>query len=426
MAFAGGRSGTLGCRPERTAGETIIAAGRENRLTATGFVLAFGAVSMLADMVYEGARAIVGPYLATLGASAALVGLITGAGEAVALVLRLATGPLADKTRRYWTWSLAGYLTTIIAVPLLSAPVDLAQACALVIAERFGKAVRTPARDTMLSHAGGATGRGRAFALHEMLDQTGAMLGPLIAALTIALGNFRLAFRVLLIPGLGALALLAWLRRKVPNPQAYEASSPAISPARAEGAPGPGGLPGRFWRYSLFTALSMLGFSTFGVISYHLEARHVLAPELIPVLYAAAMAAAALTALLAGHAYDRIGVRSVALALPLTAAVPLLAFSAAPVRVWWGGVLWGAVVGLHGSTLRAAVADLAPTARRGLAYGIFGAAYGIAWLCGATAIGALYEHSLHAVVLLAGITQTLALIVFLPFLRRGADASLAP
>lgn len=268
---------------------------RPNALSPTGFVLAFGAVSMLADVVYEGARAIVGPYLATLGASAALVGFVTGAGEAVALVLRLATGPLADKTRRYWAWSIAGYVTTVAAVPLLSFSATLTQASALVIAERFGKAVRTPARDTMLSHAGGRAQRGRVFALHEMLDRTGALLGPLVVALMIAIDDFRAAFRVLLIPGLAALGLLAWLRRKVPRPQDYEqeALGPQPPAARAEAAASvPAPLPGLFWRYSLFTALSMLGFTTFGVIAYHLQVRHVLAPDVIPLLYAAAMAAA--------------------------------------------------------------------------------------------------------------------------------------
>lgn len=385
-----------------------------------GFVIAFGAVSMLADVVYEGARAIIGPYLATLGASAALVGFVTGAGEAVALVLRLLTGPLADRTRRYWAWSIAGYVTTVVAVPLLSLSATLGQASALVIAERFGKAVRTPARDTMLSHAGGRERRGRAFALHELLDQTGALLGPLLVALMTALGSFRAAFRVLVIPGLAALGLLAWLRRKVPRPQDYETDE---GPAAAA-APGSrsGALPGLFWCYSAFTALSMLGFATFGVISYHLEVSHILAPDVIPVLYAAAMAAAALAALAAGYAYDRIGLRSVIVVLPLTVVIPVLSFSSVPGRVWWGGVLWGVVVGLHGSTLRAAVADLAPASRRGLAYGIFSAAYGLAWLLGATLIGALYSRSLPAVELLAVLTQALALVAFLPLLRLGKGA----
>ena len=399
---------------------------RPNALSPTGFVLAFGAVSMLADVVYEGARAIVGPYLATLGASAALVGFVTGAGEAVALVLRLATGPLADKTRRYWAWSIAGYVTTVAAVPLLSFSATLTQASALVIAERFGKAVRTPARDTMLSHAGGRAQRGRVFALHEMLDRTGALLGPLVVALMIAIDDFRAAFRVLLIPGLAALGLLAWLRRKVPRPQDYEqeALGPQPPAARAEAAASvPAPLPGLFWRYSLFTALSMLGFTTFGVIAYHLQVRHVLAPDVIPLLYAAAMAAAGGGAVVAGHAYDRIGLRSVIIVLPLTVVIPLLSFSTAPVRVWCGAVVWGAVVGLHGSTMRAAVADLAPAARRGLAYGVFSAAYGLAWLVGATLIGVLYARSLGEVVLLAALTQALAFVVFVPLLRLGRGAA---
>ncbi len=410
-------------RARHLLGETPIGTRhRPNTLSPMGFVIAFGAVSMLADVVYEGARAIVGPYLATLGASAALVGLVTGAGEAVALVLRLLTGPLADKTRRYWTWSIAGYLMTVVAVPLLSFSATLGQASALVIAERFGKAVRTPARDTMLSHAGGRQRRGRAFALHELLDQTGALAGPLVVALMIALGSFRTAFRVLLIPGLGALALLAWLRRRVPRPQDYETDVPDTYPGGAAQQPVAAPLPRRFWRYSAFTAISMLGFATFGVISYHLEVRHVLAPDVIPIVYAAAMAAAALAALGAGFAYDRIGLASLIIVPPLTSVIPLLSFSTVPLQVWWGAVLWGTVVGLHGSTMRAAVADLAPAARRGLAYGVFSAAYGLAWLVGATLIGALYAHSLPEVQLLTGLTQALALVVFVPLLRSGKGA----
>lgn len=410
-------------------GEVLIGTRHSaNTLSPMGFVIAFGAISLLADVVYEGARAIIGPYLATLGASAVLVGFVTGAGEAVALVLRLLTGPLADKTRRYWALSIVGYVTTVVAVPLLSFSATLGQASALVIAERFGKAVRTPARDTMLSYAGGRQRRGRAFALHEMLDQSGAMIGPLVMAAMIALGDFRAAFRVLLIPGLGALAVLAWVRRKVPRPQDYyegeESRSAAAVPSESAAQPAPP-LPRLFWRYSAFTALSMMGFTTFGVISYHLEVRHVVAPEMIPVLYSAAMGAAALAALASGHAYDRIGLRGVVIVLPLSAVIPLLSFSTVPVRVWWGAVVWGAVVGLHGSTMRAAVADLAPAARRGLAYGVFSAAYGLAWLGGATLTGALYARSPTAVLLLAIITQALALIVFGPLLRFGKGATAA-
>ncbi|MGH3781578.1 MAG: MFS transporter [Pseudonocardiaceae bacterium] len=182
------------------------------------FVLAFGVVSCLADFVYEGARAIVGPFLANLGASALVVGFVTGVGEAVALVLRLGTGRLSDRTGRHWALSVTVYVVTVVAVPLLALTQTLWQAAALVVAERFGKAVRTPARDTMLAQASSKTGRGWAFALHEALDQSGAVFGPLVVAGMVALCGYRLGFGVLAIPGVATVALLAWLRRAVPVP----------------------------------------------------------------------------------------------------------------------------------------------------------------------------------------------------------------
>lgn len=383
-----------------------------NRLSPLRFVMAFGVVSMLADFVYEGSRAITGPYLATLGASAALVGFVTGAGEAVALVFRLATGPLSDRTGRQWALSIAGYALTVASVPLMALTTALWPAAGLVVAERFGKAVRTPARDTMLAQASSAgLGRGKAFAVHEALDQSGALLGPLLVAGMIAISGYRLGFAVLAIPGAMALLTLAWLRRAVPRPAAYEAEHHvADTVVRVAGRR----LPGRFWLYAAFTATSMAGFATFGVLSFHMQARHVLADGLIPVTYAAAMGAAALTALACGHLYDRIGLRGLVIALPLSAVVPLLSFTTNPALVWSGAIVWGAAMGIHESTLRAAVADLVPAAHRGTGYGVFTAVYGLAWLAGSTLIGALYGHSVTAVVVFTLVTQAVALMLFVP------------
>jgi len=210
-----------------------------NRLSALRFVLAFGVVSLLADFVYEGARSVVGPFLAELSAGAALAGFITGAGEAVALVFRLFTGRLADRTGRRWALSIAGYLITIVAVPLLAAAQALWQAGALIVAERFGKAVRTPARDTMLAQAGGSLGRGWAFAVHEAMDQSGALLGPLLVAAMVAISGYRLAFAVLAVPGLAAIAALLWLRRSAPAPAAYELDEPTAATPVSVGATAP-------------------------------------------------------------------------------------------------------------------------------------------------------------------------------------------
>ncbi|MFB9835283.1 MFS transporter [Actinoallomurus acaciae] len=378
-------------------------------------MLAFGVVSMLADFVYEGARAITGPYLATLGASATVVGFVTGFGEAVALVFRLFTGRLSDRTGRHWGLSIAGYTMTVVAVPLMALTSALWPAAALVVTERFGKAVRTPARDTMLAQASTTTGRGKAFALHESLDQSGALLGPLLVAAMIAASGYRLGFAVLAVPGAVALLTLTWLRRAVPRPAAYEAVhlDPGSASATAEGR-----LPVRFWLYATFTAVSMAGSATFGVLSYHLQTRHVLADDLIPITYAAAMGAAALAALASGCLYDRFGLRGLVIALPLTAAVPFLSFTTDPALVWLGAIVWGAAMGIHESTLRAAVADLVPATRRGAAYGVFTAVYGLAWLVGSTLIGALYGHSIAAVALFTLATQAAALVLFVPLLAR--------
>ncbi len=382
-----------------------------------GFVLTFGVVSMLADVVYEGARSITGPYLATLGATAVMVGFITGFGEAVALVLRLGTGPLADRSRKYWPLTIAGYALTVLAVPLLALASSLWQASALVITERFGKAVRTPARDTMLSHAGAAIGRGKAFAIHEALDQSGALLGPLLVGLMIAVSGYQLGFGVLAIPGALALVAVLLLRRAVPTPERFDAQAVTAHAvergSRAARVP----LPARFWWYSAFTAVSMFGFSTFGVISYHLEVQKVMPSALIPVTYAVSMGAAALAALASGALYDKIGLRGLLIALPLTAAVPFLSFTTTPGLVWAGAVVWGAALGIHESTLRAAVADLVPAARRGTGYGIFTGIYGVAWLAGSTIIGALYSASHTGLIIFTVVTQLAALIAFIPLLK---------
>jgi MFS family permease len=386
-----------------------------NRLSPLRFVLAFGVVSLLADFVYEGARSVTGPFLAQFGASAALVGFITGAGEAVALVFRLFTGRLSDRTGRRWALSIAGYVITVVAVPLLAAAQALWQAAALIVGERFGKAVRTPARDTMLAQAGVSLGRGWAFAVHEAMDQSGALLGPLLVAAMIALNGYRLAFAVLAVPGALTVLVLLRLRSAVPAPEAYdERRGDPPGATRADGGLAVRGFSRRFWLYSAFTALSMAGFATFGVLGYHLQVRHVVPAAQVPLIYALAMGTDALAALASGRLYDRAGLRALLAAPVLAAVVPLLSFSTTAALVWIGGAVWGAALGIHESTLRAAVADLVPAERLGLAYGTFTAVYGLAWLAGGTAIGALYGHSITAAIWFAIALQGVALLAFVP------------
>ena len=389
------------------------------RLGAWRFVTTFGTISLLADFVYEGARSITGPLLASFGATALVVGVVTGIGEAAALGLRLVSGPLTDRTQRFWTWTIAGYALTIVTVPILGIAGTLWVACTLVIAERVGKAVRSPAKDTLLSHATAVTGRGRGFAVHEALDQIGAVVGPLtVAAVLAATGDdYGPALGVLALPGVGALALLVWLVLKVPEPAHYETDSATTAPVPPSGVAGARRvrtpLPAAFWAYSAFTATTMIGFSTFGVLSFHMVTSGILSAAAVPLIYAAAMGADAVAALASGWAYDRIGAKTLA-ALPIiSAAIPAVAFADQTWLVICGALLWGAAVGIQESTLRAVVADLVPPPRRATAYGVFAAGLGAATAAGGALTGWLYEESLPTLITTVVLIQVAAVGVAL-------------
>ncbi|GAA1456987.1 MFS transporter [Williamsia maris] len=386
----------------------------DHRLSAWRFITTFGIVSLLADVVYEGARSITGPLLASLGAGGLVVGIVTGVGEAAALGLRLLSGPLTDRTQRFWAWSISGYTLTIVSVPLLGLAGALWVAAALVIAERVGKAVRSPAKDTLLSHATSVTGRGRGFAVHEALDQIGAVTGPLVVAAILAgTGNdYGPALGVLAIPGVLALSLLLWLRRRAPTPADYE-TEPVLLPSVTvtTRAAATVSLPRAFWTYAVFTGVTMTGFATFGVLSFHMVHRGVISAAWVPVIYAAAMGADAVSALVSGWAYDRFGSVTLA-ALPILAAlIPFLAFTTTPAVVLVGAMVWGASVGIQESTLRAVVADLIPPRRRATAYGIYAAVLGGATAIGGALTGFLYDVSVPALVIVTAAIQLTALAV---------------
>ena len=380
-------------------------------------VIGFGVVSLSADMVYEGARSITGPLLASLGASAVLVGLITGAGEAMALLLRVIFGSWADRTGRYWTITYAGYAITAVCVPLLAitpfmAGAGLALACFLILAERFGKAVRSPAKTALLAHAASPVGLGRGMGVHKALDQVGAVSGPLLVAAVAAVT--------------AALLVLAWIRRRMgdpaspplENPSGVSASTSVEKPRRLKRRLLIGHrLPAAFWLFASAAGAATAGLVTFGVISYHLTADRVVPVATIPLIYAAAMAAEALAALATGGLFDRIKGRTL-LVLPfLVAAVPALAFSGSPLVAILGVVIWGCAMGIQDSTVKALVADLVPSTRRATAYGVFAAVQGAAAIAGGALAGALYQHSLPILIAVVAVIQIGALILIVATLR---------
>ncbi|GGN10300.1 hypothetical protein GCM10010109_19940 [Actinoplanes campanulatus] len=440
-------------------------------------VVAFGLVSLTADMVYEGARSIYGPLLASLGASAVAVGLIAGAGEAAALLLRLVSGPLADRSRRYWTLTVAGYTLTAVCVPLLAVTPALGAAglfvaAALILAERLGKAIRSPAKSALLADAAGRVGMGRGLGVHKALDQVGAFAGPLLVAAIVvaAAGQLWPALAVLAVPGAITMILLFVLRARTGTDNAGEAahqttarvdntrSSANRSTARDDNAGSEehrgaardddagnaphhttardgavadaaaaapresmaamaAALPRRFWWFATATALCTAGLVTYGLIGFHLVEAQIVAAPLVPVLYAAAMGAGALAALATGLIYDRAGGRTLTILPFLVATAAALSFRTGLLPVVAGILLWGAAVGVQDSAVKAVVADLVPRERRATAYGMFAAVQGAAALAGGAAAGLLYQQSLTGLVIAVAASQAAALLILTIRLR---------
>jgi MFS family permease len=393
-------------------------------------VVGFGVVSLAADMVYQGARSVTGPLLASLGASAVLVGLVSGAGEAMALLLRIVSGSWADRSGRYWTLTFAGYALTVICVPALAitpfvAGAGLALACVLILGERVGKAVRSPAKTALLAHAAAAVGLGRGFGVHQALDQVGAVAGPLlVAAVIAAAGAIWPAMAVLIIPGAVAMLVLVRIRRTMGDPA--ENRDEAAQTAATDDSKDResllsrfhGQLPHVFWLFAAACAATTGGLVTFAIIAYHLTQDHVVTLAAVPLIYAAAMGAEALAALGSGWLFDRTRGR-VLVALPLlVAAVPVLAFGGSPLIVITGVLLWGAAGGVLDSTVKALVADLVPASRLATAYGVFAAVQGAAAIGGGVMAGALYERSLPVLIAAVAISQVVALILLVATFRQ--------
>jgi MFS family permease len=379
-----------------------------DRRAALHFIVCLGVVSLFADVTYEGARGIAGPFFKSLGASAAQLGVISGLGEFCGFTLRLASGYLADRTRAYWTITILGYAVNLFAVPLLAFAGNWPAAAVLVIAERTGKSLRAPARDVLLSEAAHSVGQGWAFGLHAALDQTGAVIGPLFVAWAVARAHsYGPAFLYLAIPAGAALAMLL-IARSV---------SPVALPSRAERGPGGTTLPRIFWLYIAAAGMLAIGFCDFPLIAYHFEKTALAAPATIPLLYAGAMVLNGATAPLFGKLFDRFGIAALAGGILVSLFALPLSFFGELRMAMIGVACWGAGMGAMDATLRAGISQVVAMDKRGRAFGIFNAAYGVAWLAGSSAMGFLYDSSILGLVALGVVAQLASATLF--FALRG-------
>jgi MFS family permease len=384
---------------------------------ALRFVLIIGVVQLFADMTYEGARGIVGPFLGSLGASATIVGFTAGLGELMGYAFRSVTGYLADKTHKYWLFIFTGYLVNMLAVPALALAGNWPVAAALVVAERMGRAIRKPSTDALLSHAGSRIGHGWAFGLNEFLDQTGATIGPLIMALILYRhGGYPEAFAALLIPALLCLGTVGVAAMCYPRPHELETRAPVKLQTK--------GFSKIYWFYVVAGALIAAGFADFSLIAFHFQKTGSVAQSLVPVFYSVAMVTSALAALVFGKLLDHFGRPIVVLAFFLGAGFAPCVFLGGFGVALTGMILWGIGMGAQDSLLKAMLSGVIPADKRSTAFGVFDTVFGVAWFAGSAGMGWLYDQSLTGLIVFSVLLQLAALPFFFLAKRRRNDQAI--
>lgn len=387
---------------------------RKKRLSgAMAFVLLMSVVSLFSDMTHEGASSIMGAYLAMAGASAAAIGFVSGLGEFIGYALRLVTGIIADKTRRYWPMTIIGYIIDCFAIPLLALVPQggWVWACLIIVIQRTGKAIKKPAKDTMTSFAASQLGAGKGFAIQEMLDQIGAFLGPVMLFLVMLIkrGNdtyeaYRLCLALLGIPALITVALVLFSRKKFPHPENFEPEEKTEEKLK---------LSKKFILYIAAISFVALGFVDFSLITMHVTRNSLISAENLPLLYAAAMLIDAAAAFVFGWVYDKRGMKVLVAAAVLTAgfSIPIFLFNTVGATVA-GVLLWGVGMGAQESILKSVITTIVPKSARAAGFGVFQTAFGAAWFAGSWVLGLLYDKSLLAFVIFSVAAQLVAAVLF--------------
>jgi len=367
--------------------------------------LMLGLISLFADVTYEGGGSVIGSYMELLGASAILTGFI-GVAEFLSYLARLISGWVASKSSSsfiYWFFIFLGYAANF-SIPLLAFAGKPEIVILLVFIERFGKGLRGPVRDVILSEVTSGMGRGKGFGLHEVMDQAGAFIGPLVVAYSLytSNNNYGYAFYILVIPvvlSLICLIIAAFLY-------------PRVEAVGGRGGVGAGSLNKVFWIYTFSSSFMMIGFIQWrSIISYYLRDVGVIPDYYIPLLYTLAMGVDALVALPMGLSYDKFGLKVMIIA-PLSAlSIPILLFSNNVVAYFTMAVLWGVFMGAYETIMRAAVADLTEPKVRAYAYGVYSFFTGISWMIGTLITAFLLSFYSPGILILSLASEFAALIL---------------
>lgn len=390
------------------------------------FIILFGIVSLFSDMTHEGASSIRGAYLSLLGASAGAIGFVSGLGELVGYSMRYVFGRLTDKTKHYWSMTIAGYILDVLAVPALALVGEhgWVAACGLLIVQRMGKAIKKPAKDTIMSFAASREGVGKSFGIQEVLDQIGAFLGPMLLYLVMLLktegSTFKIystCFAVLAVPGAITIILLLATKHYFPNPEQFEPEEKEFVPFK---------MKKEFVFYIAGISLFAFGFIDYSLIIMHVSKTYAgLGAQLaktsslvnsgtLPLLYAGAMLVDAAAALIFGLMYDKNGVRALAISTIISAPFAIFVFGMNSVpALLFGIALWGVGMGAQESILKAAVTKMVPKSSRATGYGVFECSFGVFWFLGSWLLGVLYDISIPAMIAVSVAAQLAAIPLYI-------------
>ena len=390
------------------------------------FIILFGIVSLFSDMTHEGASSIRGAYMSLLGASAGAIGFVSGLGELIGYSMRYVFGKLTDKTKRYWFMTIAGYVLDVLAVPALALVGEHGwiAACGLLIIQRMGKAIKKPAKDTIMSFAASQEGVGKSFGIQEVLDQIGAFLGPVLLYIVMLFKTegstfeiYSRCFAVLAVPGAITILLLLITKYKFPNPENFEPEEKRFTPFKVKK---------EFIFYIAGISLFAFGFIDYSIIIMHVsktytnisaqltETSSLVNSGTLPLLYAGAMLVDAVAALVFGLMYDKKGVKALAWSTVISAPFAILVFGTKSTSALLLGIaLWGVGMGAQESILKAAVTKMVPKSSRATGYGVFECSFGVFWFLGSWLLGVLYDISIPAMITVSVVSQLAAIPLYI-------------
>lgn len=288
----------------------------------------------------------------------------------------------------------------------------------------MGKAVKKPAKDTIMSFAAAQEGVGKSFGIQELLDQIGAFLGPVLLYLVMLFQTegttfeiYSKCFAFLAIPGVVTVVLLLFTKYKFPNPEKFEPEPKEFVPFK---------MRREFVFYIAGISLFAFGFLDYSLILMHVsrtytniasgfaETSALVSSGTLPLLYAGAMLVDAVSALFFGMLYDKKGMKALVWSTLISAPFSFFVFGcSSEAMLIFGIALWGIGMGAQESILKAAVTSMVPKTSRATGYGIFECSFGIFWFLGSWLLGVLYEVSIPVMIVISVVAQLAAIPLYL-------------